>query len=147
MIGDGSDPARHAVLHGSCVALGPAAVLIRGASGSGKSGLALQLMALGCVLVSDDQVVLERRDGALLARAPAGIRGMIEARGIGLLAAETVAEAVVRLVVDLDAPETERLPPERETAILGLALPLVRGQTTAHFAASLRQYLAGGRRA
>jgi HPr kinase/phosphorylase len=38
------------ILHASCVALNGRAVLITGKSGSGKSALALQLMAYGAML-------------------------------------------------------------------------------------------------
>ena len=48
------------IVHASCVARDGRAVLIRGASGSGKSGLALQLMALGAGLVADDRTRLWR---------------------------------------------------------------------------------------
>ena len=45
-------------IHASAVALGPVGLLIMGASGSGKSSLALELMARGAKLVADDQVVV-----------------------------------------------------------------------------------------
>ena len=54
-------------IHGTCVALGPHAALIRGPSGSGKSDLALRFLALAAepglepLLVADDQVWIERR--------------------------------------------------------------------------------------
>jgi len=57
-----SDPTQENVLHASCVCLEGRAVLIRGASGSGKSGLALQLIALGAALVADDRTVAELYD-------------------------------------------------------------------------------------
>ena len=68
------------IVHASCVALGGRGVLILGGSGAGKSGLALQLMAYGAALVSDDRTILSNRDGALQAAAPDTIRGRIEAR-------------------------------------------------------------------
>ncbi len=69
------------ILHATAVAWRGRAVLILGRSGSGKSALALQLMALGCTLVADDGVELAVQEGALVARPPEKIRGMIEARG------------------------------------------------------------------
>ena len=72
-------------MHATCVAVGPHAALIRGASGRGKSGLALQLLAMGAVLVSDDRTRLWRAGDALMADAPDTIRGRIEARGVGIL--------------------------------------------------------------
>ncbi|WP_425466087.1 HPr kinase/phosphorylase [Ostreiculturibacter nitratireducens] len=135
------------VLHASCVAFGPAAILILGPSGSGKSALALQLMALGCDLVSDDRTEVSIDGEAVMARAPAAIRGMIEARGIGLLAADVRDRVPVRFVVDLSQTETERLPPPRQTNVLGREMPLIHRVESAYFPAAILQYLKGGRSA
>ncbi|MGB5558400.1 MAG: HPr kinase/phosphatase C-terminal domain-containing protein [Paracoccaceae bacterium] len=135
------------ILHGSCVALGPAAVLILGASGTGKSALALELLSRGAVLVADDRTVIRSRDGALFASCPSAIRGRIEARGVGILAAETVASARVALAVDLDQVEDQRLPPDRCLTLEGVALPLLHSTVHGHFPAAILQYLRGGRSA
>jgi HPr kinase/phosphorylase len=132
-------------LHASTVALGARAVAITGASGSGKSGLALQLMAYGALLVADDRTLITPRDGRLIATAPNPIRGRIEARGVGLLRAETLAEAALVLAVDLDRDETERLPPTRQVEWCGIAVPLVLRVQNVHFAAAIWQYLKAGR--
>ena len=140
-------------MHGSCVALGPPAcdpprgVLIVGPSGAGKSTLALQLMALGATLVADDRVVVapDPNGPGLIARAPETIRGLIEARGVGLLAAETLDAAAIRLVVDLSQEETERLPPLRQTVLLGRSLPLVLRVQHGHLDVAVVQWLKGGR--
>ncbi|MCB1399644.1 MAG: HPr kinase/phosphatase C-terminal domain-containing protein [Rhodobacteraceae bacterium] len=132
-------------LHATAVALDAArGVLILGRSGAGKSALGLELMALGAQLVSDDRVDVARRDGALWASAPAAIRGRIEARGIGLLEAPPLDTARLVLVVDLDRPEPDRLPPHRVTEILGISLPLVFSAQGCSPAAIL-QYLKGRR--
>jgi len=133
------------VLHASCVALGGRAVLIRGASGSGKSGLALQLMALGTGLVADDRTRLWRRGAVLMADAPAALCGRIEAREIGILTAPATGPAGVALVVDMDTAESDRLPPMRQVRILDVRLPLVRKSHLAHFPAAILTYLKGGR--
>ncbi len=135
------------ILHGSCVALSGRGVLITGPSGSGKSGLALQLMALGCGLVSDDRTVVEVRDGGLLATTPAAIRGRIEARGVGLLAAEPTGAARLVLIVDLAQEEAERLPPWHSREVMGVALPVVHRVESPHFPAAILQYLKAGRAA
>ena len=132
-------------LHASCVAYGRAGLLIVGPSGAGKSELALQMMAYGCVLVSDDQTRIEARDGVLMAQPSEAIRGRIEARGLGILAADTQAEAVVRAVVDLGKIETDRLPEPRSTRILGCSVPLLHKVESSGFSAALVQYLKGGR--
>jgi HPr kinase/phosphorylase len=144
--GDGAAHPDTLQLHASAVACDGRGLLILGPSGSGKSALALQLMALGADLVSDDAVVLNRgRDGALVATAPDTIRGLVEARGIGLLYAPALSGCPIHAVVDLSRTETERLPPERTTCLLGVTLPLLHKVETNHFAAALRVYLAGGR--
>lgn len=139
------EPPEETILHASCVAVSGRGVLILGASGAGKSGLALQLMALGAQLVSDDRTRLIRRDDCVIARAPAAIAGRIEARGLGILGAEALTEAAVHLVVDLDRAEPDRLPPLREYPLLGLAVPLCHRSETVHFPAAIVQYIRGGR--
>lgn len=133
------------ILHASCVALGGRGLLILGPAGAGKSGLALMLMALGCDLVADDRTILRRRGAALVASCPETIRGRIEARGLGILAARPVEEAELVLAADLSVPETERLPPRRGLTLLGCEIALVHSVGNAHFPAALLQYLKGGR--
>ncbi|WP_342351761.1 HPr kinase/phosphatase C-terminal domain-containing protein [Pseudooceanicola antarcticus] len=134
-------------MHASCVALQGRAVLILGASGSGKSSLALELMSRGAALVADDRVILTREGSRLIARAPETLSGMIEARGVGLLGAAPAGPQPVQLVVDLDQTEENRLPPHRSTNLLGLSLTLLHNTDTAAFAAAILQYLREGRRA
>jgi HPr kinase/phosphorylase len=122
-------------------------LLILGPSGSGKSSLALEMMALGAKLVSDDQVDLCGEGGALYATAPDRLRGMIEARGIGILGADPTDTARIVLAVDLAEREPDRLPPFREITILGCPIPLVLGRGAHHLSSALFQYLKGGRRA
>jgi len=133
-------------LHASTVALGDTAVLICGAAGRGKSALALQLMALGLVLVADDRTILQMERGRVMATCPAAISGLIEARGVGILSASPRAAAWVGLAVDLDQTETERLPPLRRIRLLGQDLPLLWQVPQAHFPAAIVQWLKAGRR-
>ncbi len=145
-----SDPAPAGVdppiLHASCVALGARrAVLILGPSGSGKSALALQLIALGARLVADDRTLLRPDGASLIASAPATITGRIEARGLGLIELPHLPEAAVTLVVDLSEPETDRLPPRRMTRVLGHDLPLVHKVDGPHFPSAILLYLQHGR--
>lgn len=135
------------VVHASAVALGARGVLILGPSGSGKSGLALMLMAYGAQLVSDDRVVLSVCDGLPWMSAPDAIGGLIEARGVGLLRADPAPGAWLSLVVDLARTATHRLPPALEISVAGDTIPLVHKMESAHFAASILQYLKAGRSA
>ncbi len=134
-------------IHASCVTLGPTAVLLIGASGSGKSALALELITRGAVLIADDQTILTDTSHGLRASCPAPLLGLIEARGVGLLTAEHQFSAIVRLVVDLEAEETDRLPAERNITLLGHTIPLLHTPCYAHFPAAVLQYLRGGRSA
>lgn len=131
--------------HASCVALDGQGLLIEGPSGAGKSSLALNLMALGARLVADDRVQLSRQGGAVMAEAPTGLPHAIEARGLGLLAADLADPVPLRLVVDLGQAEQERLPPQRVITVLGCPIALVLGRGATHLAAGLMQYLRRGR--
>lgn len=133
-------------LHACAVALDPGrGLLILGPSGAGKSAFALDLMALGAHLVADDRVLLRPEGGALWASAPAALAGQIEARGMGILAAEAMTQARITLVLDLSRDEPERLPPLRQIEISGVVLPLVLRVRSSHAAAAILQYLKGGR--
>ncbi|MEQ9695865.1 HPr kinase/phosphatase C-terminal domain-containing protein [Shimia sp. SDUM112013] len=134
-------------LHASCVACHGRAALIQGKSGAGKSTLALHLLSLGADLVSDDRTVLWRGRDGVMADAPEPLRGLIEARGVGILRALPAGPTPVALVIDLDADETERLPERRETQILGQSVPLLHRVDAPHFAPAILQYLAHGREA
>jgi serine kinase of HPr protein (carbohydrate metabolism regulator) len=109
-------------VHAGCVAIGGRGVLIAGASGRGKSDLALRLIDRGARLVSDDYSLLRAGNGRLYASAPPAIAGRIEVRGVGIVALDALAEAPVCLLVDLDhAPE--RLPEAGSACFLGLDVP------------------------
>lgn len=108
-----------ATIHASCVRVGACGVLIRGASGAGKSRLAFALILAGgsgmvppVELVADDRVVLSRREGRLFAAAPAALGGLIEIRGAGVRRLPFRAETSLDLVVDLGAADAARLPEE-----------------------------------
>lgn len=131
-------------IHASCVSFEGNAVLIKGASGSGKSSLALQIMAFGAQLVSDDRTELRRIDNSIWAAPPQTIAGLIEARGLGILNAEHTPSAQIVCVVDMDVVATERLPDPQVTPCLGLPLPCLHKIDTQAFPAIVLQYLKGG---
>ena len=134
-------------MHASCVAVSGRAVLIIGPSGSGKSALALSLMAMGADLVADDQTEVYMGDGRIMARCPATLSGLIEARGVGLLCAEPAGNAEIVLVTDLGQTEPDRLPPRRKVTILERELDLVMGCGNDHLPAAVLCYLKGKRKA
>ena len=117
-------------IHATAVLVGARAVLIRGPSGSGKSRLALDLIAAASVgrlrfarLVGDDRVHLEKTGGRLLVRPAATLAGLIEQRGAGIRQLPYEPCAVVGLVVDLAAKDAERLPQQSQIELEGVTLP------------------------
>jgi serine kinase of HPr protein (carbohydrate metabolism regulator) len=122
-------------VHASAVLVGARAVLIRGPSGAGKSRLASALLRAAsdgaypdrrtgahfagicasgqlpfALLVADDRSHLEAHHGRLLVRPAPELEGLIEVRGLGIRRLPYEPVAVVGLVVDLAAPDGERLP-------------------------------------
>lgn len=100
--------------------------LIEGPSGVGKSDLALRALAAGFRLVADDRVVVFASGGRVYGKAPESLAGLMEIRGLGIVAAPAIAVAEVTLVITcLDAPKAvERLPEPRFTTIAGLDVPV-----------------------
>lgn len=112
------------LIHASAVALGDWAVLLRGPSGAGKSDLALRLIEIGGVLVSDDQVALSVGDHFVSVAPPPTIAGLLEVRGLGIVKQPFRAQAPLGLVIDLVPPELVPRMPDAETAqILGVEIP------------------------
>jgi HPr kinase/phosphorylase len=132
--------------HASCVALGEAGILILGRSGSGKSSLALELIALGAKLVADDQVELYAEDTGCHARAPLVLQGLLEARKVGLIKVDFTEQALVRLVIDLDQEEQDRLPPRRVIKFGAQEVDLILGGNTPNLAIAVKLYVTAGRR-
>jgi len=121
-------------VHASAVLVGDRAVLIRGPSGAGKSRLAFDLILAGragqipaCMLIGDDRVHLETSDGQLVVRPARELTGLIEVRGLGIFSCDFAPQAIVGLVVDLAAPDVERLPPPEalRVQICGIETPKI----------------------
>lgn len=114
-------------LHASAVAFGDQGVLIRGASGSGKSALALALIARGAHLISDDRTVVRPGSPPVLGPPPA-LAGLIEARGVGLIRTECWTDVPLTLLVDLDRGPQSRLPEPHAERLHGWVVPLIMGK-------------------
>jgi serine kinase of HPr protein (carbohydrate metabolism regulator) len=123
------DPAP--TVHASAVLVGARALLIRGPSAAGKSTLACSLLLAAqsgllpfVRLVGDDRVHLEAHHGRLLVRPADALAGLIEVRGLGIRRVPHEPVAVVGAVVDLAAPDAERMAAEPgTTTICGIELP------------------------
>ena len=103
-------------------------VLIVGSSGSGKSSLAINLLALGSKLVADDQCELVKKNNRFSVSKPASLPNSIEIRGIGLVSVPMVVETSLDWVVNMDEAENERMPDLRFTEIDGYKIPTILGK-------------------
>jgi HPr kinase/phosphorylase len=129
-------------LHASAVQLAGKGVVIFGASGSGKSSLALELLrqvlrdGKDAWLISDDRVAFDRRGGDLIAMPPAPLAGLVEVRGSGIHPIRHIPFAGLHLLVELvEESMALRMPPEAPRMVAhGISLPclvLPSGQTQA----------------
>jgi HPr kinase/phosphorylase len=118
-------PSERVLVHATSVYLGAAsepfggavkgAVLLMGASGAGKSDVALRLIAMGARLISDDQTCLFANRGQLFAGAVPSLHGRMEIRGVGIVGMEITSAAPVILAVRLDEAATIARLPEPAT--------------------------------
>ncbi len=105
----------------------PAAILLRGASGAGKSDLALRLIDDGARLLADDQVVIRQNGEFLTARAPETIAGLLEVRGVGPVVLPALEDGCLIAVIDLvGRDDVERLPQPASVELESVELPLWR---------------------
>ncbi len=136
-------------------------VLITGASGVGKSELALELISRGSGLVADDVVEFYRIGPETIeGRCPALLRDFLEVRGLGVLNIRTIfGEAALRprknlkLIVHLERPGADLAPLERlplrpgEEELMGVGIvkvtiPVAAGRNLAVLTeAAVRNYV------
>ena len=116
-------------VHASVALVGERGVLIRGASGSGKSSLLLALMSsANAMLVADDRAHLRAEQGRVIAHVPDAIAGLMEIRGVGIVRRTYTASAAIDLVVDLlPLAKCPRLPgaDEARAMLEGIAVPRI----------------------
>ncbi len=120
----------------TAIACSGRAALICGASGTGKSDLALRCLAVApnalipvqAQLVSDDYVVCERVGAGLAVSPPDALVGKIEVRGVGIMTVPYEVRADAAIVVELtDAASIVRFPdPPEVRDLFGVQLPVLR---------------------
>lgn len=118
---------RHAGLIAHRIAGGWRGALIEGASGVGKSDLALRAMDQGFALVADDRTLVFVSNGKLFGRAPETLSGLIEARGVGVLSQPFLPFCRIDLLVRcVERPEAvERLPDPMFETLEGVSTPVL----------------------
>lgn len=120
------EPVQNQRVHATCVSIGSRGVLITGRARSGKSDLALRLIAMGAMLVADDVVVLKESNGVITCSVDASIRGLLEIHGVGLVRYPVANNIPLQLVVDIVAlEEEEHLPMPQKAEYLGVAVPKI----------------------
>lgn len=137
--------APHVSAHGVLMEMYGIGVLISGESGIGKSECALDLIARGHRLVSDDQIILKKIGDALVGSSPELTREHLEIRGLGIINVRDLfgVSAVgkpkqVELVIEVkkwtDVVEVERLGLDRaeekimDVKIVKFVLPVSAGR-------------------
>jgi HPr kinase/phosphorylase len=136
-------------VHATAVVIGEHGVLIRGASGAGKSALAGALIAEATAsgrfarLVGDDRVSVSAAGAAPVARPHPAIAGAIEQRGEGILAAPYEPAAALAAVIDLCGAKIERFPEDDDqfAEVAGHRLPRLALQDGNFGPESVRQVL------
>ena len=118
-------------IHATAVIYGESGVVMLGESGSGKSALALALLARAKAtgrfgaLIGDDRVWVSASGDRLLASGAPHMAGLIERRADGVQSAPSEPVAVIRLVVDLSGPNRRwpRWPSHPDESIAGVGVP------------------------
>lgn len=138
-------------IHASAVLFGHRGILIRGASGAGKSRLVLAILQAAGTgfarLVGDDRIQVEAAHGRLLLRPAAVLQGLLEVRGLGIQRLPFEPVAVADVVVDLGVAEAVRLPEPADlaTTIEGVALARLAVAPGAAALPALLQFLRCGK--
>lgn len=124
---DAQPPTTQPIAHqGTCVMIGTQGLLIEGPPGAGKSSLALALIDRGATLVGDDGVLIEARNGRVIASPHPRIAGKLEIRNLGLVEMPAVGGVPLALVVRLDATAPRFVAAADSAVLAGCALPMIR---------------------
>jgi serine kinase of HPr protein (carbohydrate metabolism regulator) len=133
-------------IHGTAITVDGIGLLFVGPSGSGKSSIAFDCLAearlMGCsgALISDDRVLVTKREEKITAAGPEQIRGLIELRYTGIVAVDHIAEADLHYaILPVSGPEADRLPADQEvfTVTPSIQLPAIRLPSWSRFPLAL----------
>lgn len=130
----------HAAQHGVMLSIFDQGVLLTGASGLGKSAIALELISRGHRLIADDAPLMHRLPTAtqVFALCPPLLADFLEVRTLGILnigklfgphacAALAPVQLVIELVETLSLNADKRLQPySGRTSILGMDIPCLQ---------------------
>lgn len=117
--------AERKIIHATFIVINGKGVLLKGKSGSGKSDLALRLIEnKNAELVADDAVEIYEKNGKIIGQVPQNLVGLLEVRGIGIVAYPYKEKAVIDMVVELkdDVDAIERMPLMQKEVIFGLEI-------------------------
>ncbi len=122
-------PSEKSNIHANGLVFDGVGVVIRGASGSGKSLLTLRLLEFGATLrkkaklVGDDRLEIFAQNQQLFMEAPDEIAGKIEMAGRGILTRTYQKIAPVNIVIDL-VEQFQRMPDREQFSanLLGVQL-------------------------
>ncbi len=115
-------------IHASCVDYENKGILLLGVSGSGKSGLCLELILnYNAALVADDRVEVEPKAGEIYASSPENIKGLLEVRNVGILHLPSKEKSRINVVVKLEPASVllERLPEPETYSLENVNIPLL----------------------
>ncbi len=126
------------MLHGTMVDVYGIGILIAGKSGIGKSEVALDLVERGHRLVSDDAVILTKKNNVLMSSATEMNKHFMEIRGLGIIDIMSMfgvrairyqkrLEVVLELSLwDEESQDIERTGLNQDTtSIMGVEVPLI----------------------
>ena len=114
-------------IHATCVNIKKKGILFLGKSGTGKSDMALKMIAyFQAKLVADDRVDLQIFEGRLKATCPEKIKNLIEVRNVGLVNLKAEESAFIELVVELTTAPQERLPEQKFYEFEEIKIPLIK---------------------
>ncbi len=114
-------------IHASVVAVHGRGVMLMGASGSGKSSMALRLIQQHkAILISDDYVDLSVAQDRLIAAPPAVLAGKLEVRHVGMITLPYLTEHALHMHVMLKpAGQCVRLPDDQQWMFADIKLPSI----------------------